>query len=136
MKLLGYIALGLIISFLVFNFTSGDDPYADWAETGYFKDDERRRVFLYRLPSDSVTEAQILKHAEKRMNTAGQFTVTVYEMGGCAEESCRSDVTLATGFQEALDRAFGPTMGFVAWTMPGGMTNIFNCAEQPDACVR
>lgn len=126
----------ILITLSISSLTACSDSYSKWVQVGYFKDEDQRRVFLFQMPEGKVHIDKIKAHAAKQMNTKGQVTVTAYLSEGCREIGCRSDVTLAPNFQAALDRVFSPQMAFIAWTMPGGMTNVFECSDNEIACTR
>lgn len=113
--------------------TVGNAGDEEFVELGYFKDDRPRRAFLYGI-DDTIGIEAVRAHAEGAMHTGGQVTTVGYTRAGCADNGCRTDVTLAPGFDAAVEEMRAGGLVFIAWRLPSGQLNLFDCATEPDAC--
>lgn len=90
----------LLVALVTSSCLDDTDPFK---QIGYFKGDNRNRVFLIQA-TEPVTEDQIAEYAKGLMNTAGRFTMAFIYADPNAEMT--DPVTAAPDYMAAIDRMY------------------------------
>ncbi|WP_243612941.1 hypothetical protein [Shimia aestuarii] len=109
----------------------GGDPFS---QIGYFKDDNRNRVFM--LYAENPTEEQAIEAARSSMHTSGRFTVTYIFVG---RNKPKDIATLADNYVAANDAVYaaGKKWRWRYIASPNGKTILIDCytkSPDPDHC--
>ena len=106
-------------------------------QEGYFKDDNRNRIFTFSFESD-VSIDEIKKHAKKQMNTSGRLTACYYYSIGSLIP--RDGITLANNIYQANTaiEMFADEIKFAYLLSQSGTYTFVDCTEDPtnDLCIK
>ncbi|MBU2941058.1 hypothetical protein Q4525_14845 [Shimia thalassica] len=108
------------------------DDAPTFTQIGYFKGENRNRVFSIKAETE-VSSEQARVEAESKMNTAGRFTV-VYVF--TPDTNPTDTITLASDYLSANEAMFdtpGPAWRWRYIKAPNGEVTLHDCESAPDS---